>query len=103
MTKAEYLGRLQLAVEHWHRCYADHTLTVAVHEVLQDKTIWHGEVEVFHLVGHPTATRCYAWSHREGKRDLREKFVAVLELPPVISPETAVRAQISRNQNLDGF
>lgn len=35
-----------------------------------------GEVEVFDLLGHPTASRCYAWSHTtEGER---RRFAAVL-------------------------
>ena len=30
----------------------------------------------------------------DGDKDERERFVAVLEIPPVESPETAVRASI---------
>jgi hypothetical protein len=41
--------------------------------------------------------RAYAWSHREGEKDEGERFVAVLEIPPVISPETAVRLQIVKD------
>jgi hypothetical protein len=52
------------------------------------------EVEVFDLTGHPKAKRAYGWSHREGKNDDGERFVAVLEIPPVVSPITAVRASI---------
>lgn len=33
-------------------------------------------------------------SHREGANDKGERFVAVLEIPPVESAETAVRASI---------
>jgi hypothetical protein len=51
-------------------------------------------VEAFDLIGHPKAKRCYAWSHLEGDRDERTRYVAVLEIPPVVSPETAVRASI---------
>ena len=71
-----------------------HRETVSVHEIFRGQTVWQGEVEVFDLNGHPKAKRAYAWSHREGKNDAGERFVAVLELPPVISPETAVRASI---------
>lgn len=56
--------------------------------------MWQGAVEVFALAGHAKATRCFAWSHREGKGDEGERFVVVLEIPPVESPETAVRASI---------
>ena len=48
-------------------------------------------------LGHPKAKRCYAWSHLDGKHDERTRFVAVLEIPPVNSPETAVRVQIVKD------
>jgi hypothetical protein len=59
------------------------------------KTIWKGIVEVFMLANHPKAKRCFAWSHRDGKNDSDERFVAVLEIPPVTSPETAVKVAIA--------
>ena len=65
-----------------------------VNEIFKDQTVWRGEVEVFDLKGHPNAKRAYAWSHREGPDDQGERFVTVLEIPPVISPITAVRASI---------
>jgi hypothetical protein len=54
-------------------------------------------VEVFDLYDHPKAKRAYAWSHREGKDDRGERFVAVLEIPPVESALTAVRVQIVKD------
>ena len=33
-----------------------------VRELFQSETVWEGEVLVFVLDGHPTATECYAWS-----------------------------------------
>jgi hypothetical protein len=51
-------------------------------------------VEVFDLNGHPKAKRAYGWTHLDGNQDERERFVAVLEIPPVESPVTAVRASI---------
>jgi len=68
-----------------------------VHEVFNGQTVWQGEVEVFDLTGHPKAKRCYAWSHLDGEKDERERFVAVLEIPPVESAETAVRVQIVKD------
>ena len=32
-----------------------------VHEVFEGETVWVGEVLMFELEGHPTATRCFAW------------------------------------------
>lgn len=94
-NKQDYLARLKLAVEHLHNCGAVHRSTVPVTEVFRGKTIWQGEVEVFDLNGHPKAKLAYAWSHRAGEGDSDERFVAVLEIPPVASPETAVKIAIA--------
>jgi hypothetical protein len=93
-NKQDYLARVQVAVSQLHDCGATYVKTVPVHEVFQGKTVWQGEVEVFDLTGHTKAKRAYAWSHREGENDEGERFVAVLEIPPVVSPITAVRASI---------
>lgn len=83
-----------MAVEHLHKCRAEHSATVPVREVFRGETVWHGDVEVYDITGHPKAKRCYAWSHADGKNDADERFVAVLEIPPVESAVTAVRLQI---------
>jgi hypothetical protein len=93
VNKADYIARLQVAVSQLHDCGAVWRSTVPVHEMFQGKTVWQGDVEVFDLNGHPKAKRAYAWSHLDGARDERERFVAVLEIPPVVSAETAVRVQ----------
>jgi hypothetical protein len=101
-NKQDYISRLQVAVEQLHGCGAIHRETVPVHEVFRGQTVWQGEVEVFDLTGHPKAKRAYGWSHREGKNDEGERFVAVLEIPPVISPVTAVRASIIADRKKRG-
>jgi hypothetical protein len=72
-----------------------HRATVPVHEVFRGQTVWQGDVEVFDINGHPKAKRCYAWSHLDGANDERTRFVAVLEIPPVSSPETAVKIAVA--------
>ena len=49
-------------------------------------------VEVFDLIGPPKAKRAYAWTYRDGDQN---KTVAVLGIPPVDSPQTAVRLSIA--------
>lgn len=88
MTNIE---ELQSAIRRLHECEADYLETVPVTETFQGQTVWQGEVEVFNLRGHPKAMRCYAWSHETDKGN---RVVAVLELPPVTSAQTAVRAAI---------
>lgn len=69
---------------------------VPVTETFQSQTVWEGTVQVFDLIDHPTASRCYAWSHETDKG--KERFVAVLHQGPVDSPEKAVRAAIVQEQ-----
>ena len=93
-SKWDYLDRLKSAIEDLHKCSAYYLHTQSVDETVRGETVWVGDVEVFALTGHPKAKICYAWNHREGKKDQNERFVAVLESPPVNSPQTAVRASI---------
>ena len=90
-SRQEYLYRLQVAVQELHQCGAEHHQTVPVHEVFEGQTIWEGLVEVFELHGHPKAKRAYAWTRREGPNDEGERFVTVLEIPPVDSAKRAVQ------------
>lgn len=71
-----------------------HEITVPVREMFQGKVAWDGEVEVFAITGHAKAKRCYAWGYPNEKRGGKYDFVTVLEIPPVVSPETAVKAAI---------
>jgi hypothetical protein len=83
---------LRKAIRDLHGCDSTWVESVPVKEVFQDKVAWEGTVQVFDLRGHPTAKRCYAWSHAtKGKK---RRFVAVLHQGPVDSPEKAVRAAI---------
>jgi hypothetical protein len=84
-----------MAVNHLHGCDSKHIESVPVEETFQGKMVWQGIVEVFSLKGHPKANRAYAWSHVNGKNDDGERFVAVLELPPVVSPKSAVKVAIA--------
>jgi hypothetical protein len=77
-----------------NNCGAVWRESVPVTEIFQGKTLWQGEVEVFDLNGHPKAERCYGCSHPEGPDNKGERFVTVLEVPPVNSPQTAVKMAI---------
>jgi hypothetical protein len=90
----DYIAELQAAILNLHGCKATYLETVPVIETFQGETIWQGEVEVFELTGHPKAKRAYAWGHVTGDNDQARRYVTVLELPPVDSPQTAVKAGI---------
>jgi hypothetical protein len=91
VANKEYIERIQMVIAHLHGADSKHVKSVPVHEVFRGQTVWKGIVEVFDLTGHPKAKRCYAWSHPEGPDDRGERFVTVLELPPVVSAKTAVK------------
>jgi hypothetical protein len=94
-----YIEELKDVIHKLHSAEATHVESVPVRESFQGKTVWEGVVEVFDLTGHPKASRVYAWAH-ETDNPKRPKHVTVLHIPPVVSPETAVRAAIvqeSRN------
>jgi hypothetical protein len=86
------IWKLQGVVQQLHDCEAVHISTIPVTEQFQGRTVWQGEVELFNLRGHPKAEYCYAWSYVDDSNV--EQFSTVLKLPPVVSAETAVRADI---------
>jgi hypothetical protein len=87
-----YIEELRGVIRRLHGAEATHVESVAVKETFKGQTVWEGIVEVFDLVGHPTAHRVYAWAH-DGERP-KESSVAVLHLPPITSAAEAVRAAL---------
>jgi predicted sulfurtransferase len=77
-----------------HGGHATYRESVPVKETWQGKTVWDGIVEVFDLRGHPEANTAYAWSHETDDPKNPQRHVAVLHIPPVVSPVTAVRAAL---------
>jgi hypothetical protein len=88
------ITELQNAIRRLHGCESEYVETVPVTESFAGQTVWQGDVEVFQIRGHPKAQKAYAWSHLTGTDNREKRYVAVLELPPVTSPETAVRAAV---------
>lgn len=87
-----YIQDLQDVIRKLHGVESKHFSSVPVKEVYQGQTVWDGVVEVFELTGHPKATRAYAWSYETDAQ--KKRSVAVLHVPPIDSPEAAVRAAI---------
>ena len=85
--------QLKDVVERKHGGSAQFARSVPVRETFEGKAVWEGMVHVFDLVGHPTATRAYAWSSPiEGST--KRRFFAVLHTTRINSPLEAVRAAI---------
>lgn len=92
----DYLGRLQNAILQLNGCRSKYVETATVSRTFlsfHKNTAWQGEVAVFEVYGHPTARRAYAWSYTTEHE--KRRYITVLEIPPVNSPETAVQAAIA--------
>ena len=81
------LVQFREAIRATHGAQAQLAARERVSETFEGETVWEGEVLVFTLEGHPTATWCYAW-------EVDGKVTAVLHEGPVDGPLAAVRAAI---------
>ena len=82
------LSTFEQAISATHDAAAKLAERVSVVEAFEGAEVWRGEVLVFDLQGHPSASRCYCW-------EVDGQVTAVLHEGPVDSPETAVRAAIT--------
>ena len=83
------ISDLQAAILATHGCESVYLRTEFVREVFQGNIAWDGLVRVLKLMNHSKAKYCYAWSYREGSEI---KYSAVLEIAPVDSSQSAVKA-----------
>lgn len=89
-----YIEELRDVIRRLHGADATHVESVAVKETFKGQTVWEGIVEVFDLVGHPTAHRVYAWANDTDDPERPRHHVTVLHLHPIKSAQDAVRAAI---------
>ena len=90
----EYLNELRRAIKASHGVEALDWRIVPVTEMFNGKIAWTGEVVAFDVTGHAKAKQCFAWGVRRDD-DKGWDVTAVLGIPPVTSPETAVKAAIA--------
>ena len=88
------IEELRGVIRRLHGVESSHVASVPVKEVFQGRTVWEGVVEVFDLIGHPSATKLYAWSHATDDPDNPKRHVTVLHGDIISSPLLAVRAAI---------
>ncbi len=82
------MGGFERAIRKTHNAASKFLIRARVVEEFKGETAWTGEVLVFVLLDHLTATRCYCW-------EVDGRVTAVLHEPPVDSPAAAVRAAIA--------
>lgn len=88
------IEELREVIRRLHGADSAHVASVPVKESFQGRTVWEGVVEVFDLIGHPTAHRLYAWSHETDNTASPRRHVTVLHAENITSPILAVRAAI---------
>lgn len=88
------INRLHRTISDRHRCDSLHEQTVPLNLQDGENAVWSGHVEVFELIGHPIATLCYAWIQPIGAAAHRNRVITVMAIPPIISPELAVRSYL---------
>ena len=93
------ISGFQQAIQATHGAKAELVERVPVHETFEGDVVWTGEVLVFQLQGHPTASRCYAWEVYAW--EVGGEVIVVLHRPPVDSPVAAVRASIVAGKGED--
>lgn len=89
-----YAEELRKTIRQLHGVESRHLESIPVKEMFQGRTVWEGVVEVFELIGHPTAQRLYAWTHATDDPLNPRRHVTVLHSHPIKSAEDAVRAVI---------
>jgi hypothetical protein len=94
-----HIEELRDVIRRLHGVESKHVTSVPIKETFQGRTVWEGVVEVFELIGHPSATKLYAWSHATDDPDTPWRSVTVLHSHPVTSPLLAVRAAILQELN----
>lgn len=95
-SSAPSVAQYREAVEGLHGGRAKFECVERVAERHQGVLVWEGDIYVFSLAGHPSASRCYAWSESMPDSDGR-RFFAVLHQGPVTSPTLALRASIMKD------
>ena len=88
-----------MIIQHLHGCESRHLESVSVREEFLGETVWEGEVEVFEIVDHPRATRCYAWGKEQSRLEKGHSFTAVLGIAPIESAAQAVKVALAADSN----
>jgi hypothetical protein len=90
------IEELREVIRNFHRAKATHIESVPVKDSLRGQTVWDGIVEVFRIEGHPMANRVYAWTEATGDPENPKHHETILHIPPVTSPNAAVRKVVTR-------
>lgn len=90
-----YFRELRNAIKRKYGCDSVRLRTEPVSVVSGGFITWDGTVEVFSLLNFEKAKLCYVWGFPAEDEADGLTVISVLERPPVVSAETAVRAAIA--------
>jgi hypothetical protein len=90
------MDQLARAIEELHDATALWEATVRMRQTFGRHVVCEDKVQMFRLLGHPSAQLCFAWQS-ETELGKKETHV-VLRLPPVDSAEDAVRSVIAQSR-----
>ena len=89
MPRDRYIRSLQEQILQRHGCRSIHFQTVPLKETFHGRVLFDGDIEVFNLIGHPDASRAFAWCRTEDA-----DCVVFLAIPPINTPRDAMRQYI---------
>jgi hypothetical protein len=93
---SDYIEEMRGVIRKLHGVESKHLESVPIKEEFNGRTVWQGMVEVFQLIGHPTAFQAFAWSHHTDDPNNPRRHVTVLQIHPIVSAQDAVRAAIAQ-------
>lgn len=96
-TVNDHISRLENAVNRFSGCTSTFLETVSVAEHFHGfhgNVLWQRDVAVFALHGHAKAQRAYVWCEADDDAS-PNRYVVVLELPPINSARSAVAAAMA--------
>jgi hypothetical protein len=91
MPNPEIMEMQKRAILKAHGATACHVETVRIRKVIGKVVWWDGDVEIYEITGHPEAKRCYALNTPVAGYPMT---TTVLQIPPVDSPQAAVKSVI---------
>lgn len=82
------------AIRHTHGCDSRFIEWQHVADTFRGELVFERDVAVFAILGHPKASRAYAWAEPGTSSPTAIRFFAVLQVPPIDDALKAVRASI---------
>jgi len=99
VSRSADIKSLQAGFRREHGVKTVHVRTEQVTTMFRRQVAWHGDVEVFDIVGHPNVRRGYGWHYADDNGEFYD--VVILGVIPINSPLGAVQACIAKQARLN--